>query len=147
MAEFTHIELRAARESRKIPRWKLAEEVGTSEDTIERWETGKQLPGPDDIGNIERILKEPGLWHKWMLSHYDSYRERYTDVPDVGHMTAEVVRMRHEILDLMPLFDGIERDTLNGEFNEPELWRMFKKESLEAMAAIQQTVDRIPDEF
>jgi len=147
MAEFTNMDLKAARESRKVKKWQLANELGVSEDTIYRWESGSQRPDPDDVGNIERFLGIPGLWHKWMLSHYDSYRERYTDVPDVNHLTAEIVRMKHEIMDVMPLFDEIERDTLNGEFNKPELWEKFKKESLEAMAAIQQTLERIPDEF
>lgn len=147
MAEFTAKDLRNARESRKIKRWELAGELGVSEDTIRRWETSSQRPDPDDVGNIERVLKAPGLWHKWMLSNYDSYRERYTGIPDLERMTEVVVRMRHELSDVMPLFEEIERDSLNGKIDKPELWKIFRRESLEAMAAMQQAVDRIPNEL
>lgn len=144
MAEFTYKDLKTARESRKIKRWELANELGVSEDTIYRWESGSQRPDPDDIGNIERVLNMPGLWHKWMLSQYDSYREKYTKVPEVGHLTAEVVRMKHEVLDIIPLFDAIERDTLDGKIDDPKLWEAFRKECREAVASIQQLLDKIP---
>ena len=41
MAEFTHNDLRSAREARKIQRWRLANELGVSEDTVRRWEIGE----------------------------------------------------------------------------------------------------------
>lgn len=147
MAEFTNIDLRAARESRKIKRWELANEVGVSEDTIYRWESGAQRPDPDDIGNIERIFNEPGLWHKWMMSHYDSYRERFTNIHDVDGLTGTVVQMKHEMLDVMPLIDLAERDTLNGEFDDPVTWKKLKKEIPEAIAAMQKVLERIPCEI
>ena len=74
MAEFTEKDLRKARESKGLPRWKLGEKIGVSESTIERWESGETVPTPEDIDNIGEALGEPTLWHKWMLSHYDSYR-------------------------------------------------------------------------
>lgn len=145
MSEFTHIDLRSARESHKMKRWELANELGVSEETIKRWEYGTQRPEPDDVGNIERILQTPGLWHKWMMSNYDSYRERHGDMPGIENLTAVVVQMRHEISDVIPLFDDIERDTLDGKINEPDKWKKFKKETLEAIAAMQQVLERIPD--
>lgn len=144
MAEFTHKDLKIARESRNVAKWQLANELGVSEDTIYRWEKGEQRPDPDIVGNIEKILSYPGLWHRWMLSHYDSYRERYTDVPEVEHLTALVVRMKHEMMDVLSLSDDLERDSLNGKIDKPELWQMLKREASEAVAAIQQTLERIP---
>ena len=44
MAEFTHKELKLARETQSIPRWKMGMEIGVSESTIERWESGETLP-------------------------------------------------------------------------------------------------------
>lgn len=146
MAEFTHTDLRSVRESRKMKRWELANEVGVSEDTIRRWESGETRPEPDDVGNIERALKMPGIWHRWMMSHYDSYRERHGDISDVEHITAQIVRMRHEMQDVMSLFDKVERDSLDGKLDNPGLRKQFKKEVIEAVAAMQQTVDRLPDE-
>lgn len=145
MAEFTYKELKEARETRNIKRWQMASELGVSEDTIYRWESGQQLPGPDDVGNIERILSCPGLWHKWMLSHYDSYRERYTDMPESNHLAAAVLRSKHEISDVTALFNDLERDAVDGIANDPELWEKFKKEATEAIAALQKAIEKVPN--
>ena len=145
MAEFTNIDLRIARDSRKWPRWKLAGEIGVSEDTLERWENGEQLPHPDDVGRIERVLEIPGIWHKWMMSHYDSYRDRHGEALGVDNLTAVIVQMRHEINDVMPLFTEIERDAIDGKIDAPEKWTKFKKETREAVASMMLAIDRIPD--
>lgn len=128
-------------------RWQLANEVGVSDSTIERWETGESTPSPDDIGNIEKALRMPGLWHKWMLSNYDSYRERYTDVPENNNLTEIVVRMKHELSDVIPFIDTMELDSLNGRFDNREACKGFKKEALEAVAAIQKALERMPDDI
>jgi transcriptional regulator with XRE-family HTH domain len=127
-----------------MPRWKLANEIGVSEDTIERWENDKGHPEPDDVDNIERALDIPGIWHKWMRSRYDSYRGRFKDIPVDDNLTEAIVRMKHELSDIVPHLETIERDALSGEFNDLETWRKYKKEASEAMAAIQQTLDRLP---
>ena len=56
MAEFTEKDLRKARESKGLPRWKLGEKIGVSESTIERWESGETVPTPEDIDNIGEAL-------------------------------------------------------------------------------------------
>lgn len=45
MAEFTEKDLRKARESKGLPRWKLGEKISVSESTIERWESAR-WPSP-----------------------------------------------------------------------------------------------------
>lgn len=151
MAEFTKKELRKARESRNMPRWKLGNLVGVSESTIERWEDedDKSHPEPDDVDRIEKALEmeEEGIWYKWMRSNYDSFRKRFSDAPDMNGLTATVAQMKYEMLDIMPLIDPAERDTLNGEFNDPATWKKLKKEVPEAMAAMQKLLDRIPDDI
>lgn len=146
MAEFTHIDLRAARESRKMPRWKLAAELGYSEDVIRRWETGEQRPDPDDVGNIERMLKTPGIWHRWMMSHYDSYRERHGDVPCVEHLSIDLSRLRLDMDDVEKLLPYVERDALDGQLDDPQLRKDFRDKALRTAATIQHIADRIPTE-
>lgn len=146
MAEFTHNDLRSAREARKIQRWRLANELGVSEDTVRRWEIGETQPTPDDVGNIERILDAPGLWHRWMLSNFESYRERYTDIPVAGHLAASVIRMKYEVEDLIPYFKRLEKDAIDGHMDNDDLRREFPKEAHEAIAAIQQLLDIMKSE-
>lgn len=148
--EFTHVELKAARESHgNMPRWKLAGKIGVSESTIERWEKGEgKNPEPDDIGNIEKALGKQGqgIWHKWMLSHYDSYRERYTDVPHNDSLAETLMRTKHEAMDVVNFLSEIERDTLNGKFKSPEQSKRLRKEAREAIASLLQTLEKIPDD-
>jgi len=128
-----------------LPRWKVAAEIGVSEDTLERWEKGETNPHPDDVDKIEKILKTPGLWHNWMRSNFDSYRERYGEVPNGDHMTVMVSQTRYELTDMFPLLDIMERDTLNDEYDEPEKWKMFRQKAPKVIAALQQVLNRIPD--
>lgn len=144
MAEFTHIDLRNARESRKIPRWKLAVELGYSEDVIRDWEIGEREPHPDCVGHIERILEIPGLWHQWMMSHYDSYRERFCEIQRAVHLTAVFAQTEYEIQDVLPLLSAVIRDTLDGKFDDLETCDKLRSELSEAQAAILQALERLP---
>lgn len=146
-SEFTYVELKAARESHgNMPRWKLAGAIGVSESTIERWEIGKQKPEPDDVNNIAKALGMMEIWHKWMLSHYDSYRERYTDVPRNDSLAETLMRTKYEAMDVVNVLNEVERDTLSGNFKSSEQRKKLRKETQEAMAALQQMLDRTSDD-
>ncbi len=147
MAEFTYSELRRAREARKIPRWQLASQIGVSEDTIERWETGKAVPHPDDVSSIEHALDAEAemLWHRWMLSNCESYRERYKEARACGLLSA-VVSVRHEIGDVLAMQDKIERDAIDGTLDDPETRATYRRELEEAQASITQALAQIGKE-
>lgn len=142
MSEFTHLELRRARESHKMPRWQLAQEIGVSEETLKRWEYGDQMPEPDDVGAIERALGERSIWHQWMMSHYDSYRERYSQAPAYG-LTSAVIRTRYELNDVMTLQERVERDAVDGRLDDPALKAEYIQQLKEAQAAIIQTLEEL----
>lgn len=142
MSEFTHLELRRARESHKMPRWQLAQTIGISEETLKRWEYGEQIPEPDDVGAIERALGERSIWHQWMMSHYDSYRERYSSVPSYG-LTAAVIRTRFELKDVIDLQEQVERDVIDGKLDDEQLKSRYRQQLKEAQAAIIQTLEEL----
>ena len=137
MAEFTFQDLRKAREARKIPRWQLANETGVSEDTVERWETGKALPHPNDVSRIEHALHAEGemLWYRWMYSNIDSFRER-NPAPVVSELLAAVVSVRYELADVQALHDQLARDAIDGRIDDPKLRAQALKEISEARAAL-----------
>lgn len=143
MAEFGKLELRRAREARKWPRWQLGEAVGVSEDTITRWEDpgDKSLPDPDDVDRIEKALEMRGrIWHPWMLSHYDSYRERYASVQDFG-LTAAILRIRHEAEKVMGLQGPAEEDVIDGRFDDPNLKSDYLRDLRRLHASIGQAME------
>jgi transcriptional regulator with XRE-family HTH domain len=53
-------------------RWKLSELLGVSESTLARWESGEIRPDPDDVDRLAAAVGDLTLWHRWMLSTYDS---------------------------------------------------------------------------
>lgn len=147
MAEFTNLDLRKARESRKLTRWQLAAKLGVSEDTLERWETGKQRPEPDDVGRIEDALDARAelLWARWMYSNVESYRDRNPE-PQVSPLLEAVVRVKHELSDVLGLYERLEMDAIDGRIDDPLLRKQARKEIAEARAALARLDARIGKE-
>lgn len=143
MPEFTNKDLKTAREARKMPRWQLGELVGVSESTIERWETGETQPQPDDIDNIGSALGDDTLWHRWMLSHYDSYRKRYIKGNGSCGLLGSIMAIKYEMQDVLALQEQVERDSIDGRIDDPELRARYAKELKEASAAIASGLQRL----
>ena len=120
MEECTNIALRKAREARKMPRWQLAQQIGVSADTIERWERGDGKPEPDDVDRIGEALRAPDLWHQWMLSNCDSYRKRYLGVETLA-LPVSVMRLRCAIEDALAVINPVERDVIDGQIDDKGL--------------------------
>jgi transcriptional regulator with XRE-family HTH domain len=135
MPEFTHIDLKIAREAQRMPRWKLAQELNVSESTIERWESGETMPHPDDIDRIGEALGDPSIWHQWMLSNYESYRRRYIKGCFDNGLSVLMARLRFETGDLLKLHDSAERDSLDGKIDDPQLKTQYIKELKDLIAA------------
>lgn len=120
MSEFTNLDLRKAREAQKMPRWKLAAAVNVSESTLERWESGETMPHPDEVDHIADALGEPLIWHRWLLSTYDSYRRRYISSEDYS-LPVMAMKLRHEMDDVRALQDALERDAIDGYVDDEPL--------------------------
>ena len=120
MSEFTNLDLRKAREAQKMPRWKLAVAVNVSESTLERWESGETMPHPDEVDRIADALGDPMIWHRWMLSTYDSYRRRYISADDYS-LPVMAMKLRHEMDDVRALQDALERDAIDGHMDDETL--------------------------
>ena len=143
LAECTNKDLKIARETRKMPRWQLGELVGISESTVERWETGETQPQPDDIDNIGVALGDETLWHRWMLSHYDSYRKRYIKENGSCSLLGSIMAIKFEMQDVLALQEQVERDSMDGKIDDPELWARYAQELKEASAAIASGLQRL----
>ena len=102
MAECTIADLQNARKAAKMPRWQAAQRMGVSEETVRRWETGETRPEPDDVWAMKREYKAEGLWHRWMRSTYDSYRDNWPEIVN-REMPLAIVNARHQMADVMAL--------------------------------------------
>lgn len=142
MAECTNLDLKIAREAQKMPRWKLATMVNVSESTIERWESGETQPHPDEIDRIADALGDATLWHRWMLSNYESYRRRYINSPNFD-LPVSLMRVRQEVADVASLQDRIERDSLDGKIDDPVLKAAYAKEIRELVPALINSLQKL----
>ena len=135
MPECTNSELKSAREALKLPRWKLAAAVNVSESTLERWETGESQPHPDEVDKLADALNDPALWHRWMLSNYDSYRRRYIASTNL-QLPVSVMRVGQQLKDVLKLQDQLERDAIDGSIDDLHLKERYTREVKAAMAAL-----------
>ena len=135
MSECTNTDLENTRLRQKIPRWKLAGMLGVSESTIARWESGEIRPDPDDVDRFATAVSDPTLWHRWMLSNYDSYRRRYIDSKVNSGLPVLMARYRYETSDVMAIHGSAERDALDGTIDDPQLKQKLIKELQEQIAA------------
>lgn len=144
MAECTIADLINARKAAKMPRWQAAQHMGVSEETVRRWETGETRPEPDDVWAMERTYKANGLWHRWMRSAYDSYRENWPEMVD-RELPMAVVNVRHQMADVMALQNDVERDAMDGRMDSAALRAHYIKEAKEAQAALAEALRRMEE--
>lgn len=145
MPEYTHKELAADRIASGKPQWKVAAEIGQSETTIKRWETGKwltkdcRMPHPDDILLYLKAIGKPERWRDWMRSHYDSCREMLPPTLPLNDLLYAVDHSESEVNDFANLFSDVRQSIFSGVIGKIdclELKMRFLKEAKEAQAAI-----------
>lgn len=142
MPEIVGKDLQAARKKAGFHRWQAANEMNVSESVIARWETDEVWPDPDQVYQLEKLYNAPGLWHGWMRSHYESYREMYPEAPNYQAPMA-VMNVRHQLSDVIALQDAVERDVMDGTLDDPVLKARYLKELDEAQAAIVKAKEQI----
>ena len=143
MPEFRGYDLRTAREQAGLRLWQVAQGIHTSESCIRRWEGDEAEPSPEVIDQIEEMYKCPMMWHRWMLSHSDSYRRHYSPISDTTTI-GSVLRNRYEIEDILRLQEAIECDVsddgkIDNMMSRDKYVELIKK----AVACLSDTLARI----
>lgn len=136
MADVTHKELQSARKAVGLYQYQVAHLMGVSEDVISDWETGKTLPAPDQVDQLEKLYKAPGLWHGWMRYHHKSYRERYPESPDGALLAMTMLQAKYQLADVAAQQDQVIRDALDGSIDDKRGFDAYVKELKEAYAAL-----------
>ena len=142
MAECTHLDLRKAREARGIPQWKLAQELNVSEDTVQRWESGKSCLTPDDVDRLGDAVGDPTLWHRWMLSNVDSYRKRYVGAADYS-LPIALQRMSLEMQDVQEMYNAVARDALDGKVDNQKLREDYQNQLRKLSASVTDALSKL----
>lgn len=135
-AEITHKELQTAREAAGLHQYQVAALLNVSEDTISRWERGLQFPTPEQVDELEKLYKAPGLWYGWMRWHHKSFRDRYPEHPETASLALAMVNAEYQLADLRRLQEAVIRDALDGKIDDPKQAERLKKEGREAYEAL-----------
>lgn len=144
-AECTKTDLRKARESANFPRWRAAQELGVSEETIKRWEdpTLGTAPTSADVNRMERVYNAPGLWYSWMYSNDEGFRDHFPAVETDHGQALAIINIRHQMADVARLQESMERDAMDGRIDDPEAAAAYLAELDDVQAAIAQVKDKL----
>ena len=135
-ADITHKELQAARKAAGLYQYQVAALLHVSEDTLSRWETGEVIPSPDQVDEMEKIYKAPGLWYGWMRWRYKSFRDRYPDSESSEALTIAIVNAGYQMGDVMRQQDAVVRDALDGRIDNLRGFEEYIKQAREAHEAL-----------
>ncbi len=135
-ADITSRDLADARKAAGLLQHQVARHMGYSDDVISDWETGRSTPNPDQVDALEKLYKAPGLWHGWMREHFQSYRDRYPEVPANAALALSMVNAKYQVADLMERQEKAIRDALDGKIDDERAFAEYIKEAKEAHAAL-----------
>lgn len=124
MAGNGHVLIREARDAAGFTRDQLAYRVGTSRETIRRWEINESQPTPDDVDHIGEIVGDKTLWHRWMLETEPSYAKRYTGA-ECLMLPVSIMRVRHALADVLDYQEAMERDAMDGKLDDQQLSQTY----------------------
>ena len=139
-------DLAAARETAGLFQFQVGHLLHVSEDVISNWERDISLPTPDQVDELEKLYKAPTLWHRWMRSHYKSYRNRYAENPAGMNAALAVVNAGYQAADVKPLTDALARDLMDGKCDDKELKAKYLKEAKESVAAYNAAIAMLESE-
>lgn len=136
MADVTHAELASARKAAGLYQHQVARLMHVSEDVVSDWETGKTLPHPDQVSEMESIYHAPGLWYGWMRYNIKSFRDRYPEDHESTALALSMVNAQYEVHDFLQKQEAAIRDALDGHIDDKKAFAAYIKEAKEAHAAL-----------
>ena len=139
-------DLAAARKAAEMYQFQVGHLMHVSEDVIGNWERDENQPSPDQVDELERLYKAPGLWHRWMRTHYKSYRDRYPENPAGLNAALAVVNAGYQAADVKPLTDALVRDLMDGKCDDQDLKARYLKEARESVAAYNAAIATLESE-
>lgn len=128
MSECTAKDLRSAREAAGLTIWKAAAALNVGETTLRRWEHGEVVPQSADVSRMEQLYRVPGLWHRWMRSNDDAYREHYPAKTIEMVLPAAVTNIRFRMTDMQEMQEAAERDALDGQMDDGQILNHYREQ-------------------
>ena len=141
-ADMTHKELAAARKAAGLLQHQVGRHMAVSADVISDWETGKSRPDPDQVDELEKLYKAPGLWHGWMRYHYQSYRDRYPESPGSEALALLMVNAKYQAADVAAREEQVIRDALDGRIDDKKAFAEYIRQARKAYAALGEMLAR-----
>lgn len=83
---------------------------------------------------MENVYHEPGLWHSWMYSNDEGFRDH---IPPLGvfDLQGAVLAFYTEHADIIPHLAGLLRDAVDGRIDDRDKARALYAELTELLSA------------
>lgn len=138
--------LKAARTKAGLTQIQVASMLSVSVDQVKRMEYGTWIPEMSDVDILEERLPEPGLFRRWARAQYPEITKYFgaSDERDFGLLGA-IIHAKHQMADVLALHEKVERDALDGRFDDPILREKYENELQEARRAIDASLQKIKE--
>lgn len=136
--------LKSARNAHNLSQLQVASMLYVSVDQIKRYERGEAIPEMSDVDILEEQLPEPGLFRRWARAQYPEIVKYFgaSDERDLGLIGA-VVNVKLQMADVMRIQDRVERDAVDGRFDDRALLETYQRELLDAQKAIEASLTKL----
>ena len=94
------------------------------------------MPTSDQVDQMEKLYKAPGLWYGWMRYHDKPFRDRFPEEPETCDLAMAMVQAGYEVNDLIAKQDAAIRDAIDGRIDHPMAYEAYIREAKEAHAAL-----------
>ncbi len=145
MSECTAKDLRSAREEAGLTIWQAAAALNVGETTLRRWEHGEVIPQSADVSRMERLYRAPGLWHRWMRSNDDAYREHYPARTAEMVLPAAVANIRFSMADMQKTQEMAERDALDGQMDDKQTLNRYRGQLQQLLSDITSLLEKLDE--
>ena len=138
-----------ARISAGLKQYQVAQLISTdaetiSADTVSNWECNRAMPDPNQVDRLESLYGCPGLWDSWMRLQWSSYEERIPETPQIiNGILASVVNAKHQILNIIPMLESAERDSVDGVMDDKVQAAKTSAEAREVASALMTMAERL----
>ena len=114
----------------------MANLLHVSDDTVSRWERGEAIPTPDQVDQMERLYKTPGLWYGHMRYQYKSFRDRYPEEESGAALAMSMVQAMYKMADVARQQEDAIRDALDGRIDNPQGFAAYTETAKRLHAAL-----------
>lgn len=94
------------------------------------------MPTPDQVDELEKLYKAPGLWYSYMRYTHKSFRDRYPAEENNMALAMSMVHAGYQMADVARRQDDVIRDAIDGRIDNPKDFAAYLADAKKLYAAL-----------